>query len=170
MSGVALVSFTNVDLNALLPIMRQALERSVSAPADAAGASPPLHHMLCIAAIKDDKTRNAESVKPYLNLFHAGFIIGAYSDLFAEVLEVAGLPCIMVDTKARDIKCAYIVGSVAQWRDALVRGCTPVTSQEVRHIYNLVYREFGKVGLSSVMDVTTKLHTDKTTLIKYKGS
>lgn len=153
-SAVALASFTHLDKNNVLTLMRTALGRSVSGPADKLGCNPPLQHMLYIAAMKEpDLKPQAASIKPYLNLFHAGFIVAADEFDFAEILEIAGLPVVMSDTVNRGIKLAYIVGSVAQWRDALLRGGVSTTGSEARKVYNMIYTEFNKIGIAPALDL-----------------
>lgn len=157
-------------MDKMLPLMRQALGRSVSAIADKAGFNPPLHDMLCVANIKETNLKpHAMSVKPYLNLFHAGFVIATDERDFAEVLEVAGMPAIMVETLQRDIRLAFITGSLSQWKDAIVRGCISSVGKETRHIYNQVYLAFSKLGLSAAFELTlSPERPDKTYLIEYK--
>jgi len=125
MSGVALVQFSSLDLHKLLPITRQGLERSISEPADSIDSNPPLHHMLCVGAIKDPHIKaSASATLPYIDLFHAGFIIGALEYNMAEVLEIAGMPTIMVDSVERGISVAFVAGTLIQWKQAILRGCS----------------------------------------------
>lgn len=169
-SAVALASFTSVDKNNLLTLMRQALGRSITGPADKAGCEPPLQHMMFIAAIKEPELKpQATSVKPYLTLFHAGFIIAADEYDFTEILEIAGLPAVVVDTITRGIKIAYVVGSVSQWRDAMLRGGVSTVGTEARKVYNLVYKEFNKLGIAPALDLKAGSElNDKTFTIEVK--
>lgn len=167
-SGVALVMMSKLDTDTLLPLMRQALGRNIAAGPDAAGVEPPLHHLLCLASIKE-VAKSASAAKPYLNLFHAGFIIAADERDFAEVLEVAGLPSILVDSQQRGIKVAFIAGTVARWREAIIRGSVAATSKDVRVIYNQVYSCLSKLGLSPALDLYVSAERpDKTFLIEHK--
>jgi len=88
MSGVALVQFSSLDTRKFLPLGRQSLDRNLADAADSAGHEPPLHHMLCIAAMKNPNAKSANDIKPILGLFHAGFIIAADERDWAEILEV----------------------------------------------------------------------------------
>lgn len=168
--SAALAMFSQLNTNMLLPLMRQALGRSISAAADKANFEPPLHHMFCVATMKEpDVKLTAAAVKPYLNLFHAGFIIAADERDFAEILEVASMPALLVDTLQRGTKCAYVAGTVAQWRDALLRGGVSTVSSETRHIYNDIYREFSRLGLSAAMELAAvNERPDRTFLIEHK--
>jgi hypothetical protein len=169
MSGVALVQFSSLNLKKLLPLGRQALDRNLAAGADGCSYEPPLHHMLCVAAIKSEETRcGPHSVKPYLNLFHAGFVIGADERDCADILSAAGLPSIMTECVERGINMIFVSGTLAQWRDAMIRGSTKEVSKETRHTFNLIYTEFKNVGVSGIFDLTTRDHPrDQTFLLEF---
>jgi hypothetical protein len=161
MSGVRLTQFSTVDLGILLPLGRQGLDRSLSEAADAAGLDPPLHHMLCVAAMKEKDLRaNADSVKPYLNLFHAGFIVVSDERDFAEIFELAGMPSLLTETTERGICMAFMAGNLSQWRDAILRGCQKDVGRDARRIYNLIYGEFKKLGLTSIFEADQKQARD----------
>lgn len=170
MSGVALVQFSEVDLRKLLPLCRDALDRSLADVADAAGCEPPLNHLLCIAAIKSpDLKATAEAVQAYLNLFHAGFLVACDERYCAEILELAGMPSLMTPSVERGLDVMFIAGNLAQWRDAILRGCQKEVSRESRHTYNLIYTEFKNVGLSGAFKFKSREHPrDTTFLLEYK--
>jgi len=170
MSGVALVQFSNVDIHKLLPIGRQTLDRNLAAQADAAGHDPPLHHMLCIAAIKSPQARTSQDLRPYANLFHAGFLVVADERDMAEILELAGMPALLVETVERGVLQAFLSGTLAQWHDAVLRGCQGEVTRETREIYNKLYTEFKNLGLSGLFNVTSKPHSrDQTFLLEHKS-
>ena len=169
MSGVALVQFSSLDLKKLLPLSRQMLKRSISEPADSVGANPPLNHMLCVAAINDpDIIPKAASCVPYMNLFHAGFVIAADERDIAEILSICGLPCVMVETVQRGIYTVFIAGTLAQWKSALLRGCVKSVTRETRHTFNLIYSEFNKLGLAPLFEARKVEHPDHTFLLEYR--
>lgn len=153
MSGVALVGITNLDLKKLLPLGRQAFGRNLAEQADSAGFEPPLHHMLCVASMKDGSVRpNAKSTLPYLNMFHAGFIVAADERDFAEILELCGMPTVMVESNTRGVLVAYIAGTLSQWKDATLRGCQKTVSREVRAVFNAIFAEFKRIGLNAIFE------------------
>lgn len=169
MSGVALVQFSSVDLKTLLPLGRQAFDRNLADKADSAGHEPPLHHMLCIAAMKTPTSKTSEEIAPYVNLFHAGFLIAAEERDCAEILEFAGMPSILVETIERGIFAMFISGSLTQWRDAVLRGCQSTARRETRHVYNQIYTKFKDMGLAGIFSVKSKPHPrDTTFLLEYK--
>jgi len=153
MSGVALVQISALDLKKLLPLGRQAFGRNIAEQADSSGFEPPLHHMLCIASMKDGSLRaNAQAVIPYLNLFHAGFIIAADERDFAEILELCGMPCVLTESQTRGVSVAFIAGTLSQWKDATLRGCQTTVSREVCAVFNSIFSEFKRLGLNAIFE------------------
>lgn len=171
MSGVALVQFSSVNTRKLLSLGRQAFDRNLAESADAAGHEPPLHHMLCIAALKSPQAKSSNDIKPFLNLFHAGFIIAADERDWAEILEIAGMPCVMVESIERGLHVGFISGTLLQWQSAILRGCQKEVGREARQVYNSIYNEFRNIGISSAFDFKSKPNNrDKTFLLEYKPS
>jgi hypothetical protein len=168
MNGVALVQFSNLDLGKFLTLGRQAFQRNLAEAADSAGFEPPLNHMLCVAAMKDAGLRpSAAAVIPYLNMFHAGFVIAADDMDFAEILELAGMPAVLVGTQARNIKMALIAGNLLQWKAAVLRGCQKDVTREVRHVYNGVFAEFKRLGLTAIFEAKQTREQDGMFYLEY---
>jgi hypothetical protein len=171
MSGIALVQFSDLDLKTLLPLGRQAFDRNLAAEADRQGHEPPLHHMLCVANMKNPQAKAVEDVRPYLNLFHAGFIVACNDRDAAEVLEVAGMPSVVVETVERGYLALFISGTISQWRSAVLRGCQPEVSRGTREVYNGVYTKFKSLGLAQLFNAKSKpSRRDQTFLLEYKPS
>lgn len=169
MSGVLLVQFSNLDVTKFLRAGRQGLDRNLAESADAAGHNPPLHHMLCVAALKNPDAKSANDIKPYMGMFHAGFIIAADERDWAEILEIAGMPSIMVESVERGLNAGFIAGTLLQWQAAILRGCQKEVSREARHTYNLIYTEFKNLGLASAFSFKSKPNNrDQTFLLEYK--
>jgi hypothetical protein len=170
MSGVALVQISAVDVSKLIQIGRQALDRNLAAAPDSAGLEPPMHHMLCVAALKDEHLKPySESARPYVNMFHAGIVIACEEYECAEILELAGMPSIMVESVERGLNLLYIAGTLAQWREAVLRGCQKEVSRQAREVYNKIYAEFKTRGLHGFFNVKSNQHPrDNTFLLEYK--
>lgn len=167
--GVVLDQFSSLDLGKLLPVGRQAFDRNLAEPADQAGFEPPLKHMLCIAAIKDKNLRaSAKSVVPYLNLFHAGFLILMDELYAAEVLELAGLPAVMAECNTRGLVLMFIAGNLEQWRGALIRGCKSTSSPDALRVFNKVYSEFKRIGIASAFETKQDTAQDGTFYLEQK--
>jgi hypothetical protein len=138
--------------------------------ADAVGAEPPLHHMLCVAALKNPAARTAEHVRPYMNMFHAGFVVACDERDCAEILELAGMPSVMVESVERGHIALFISGSLSQWRDAVMRGCQTNVGRDTRQIYNSIYTEFKNIGLAGLFSAQSKPHSrDHTFLLEHKS-
>lgn len=169
MSGVALVQFSSLNLQEYLTIGRQGLDINLAESADSAGHEPPLHHMLCVAAIKNPSARNAEDVKPYLDMFHAGFLVAADERYWAEILEIAAMPCVVAPCIERGVNMGVISGTLSQWANATLRGCQKEVSREARHTYNLVYSKFRNLGLAPAFSFKSKPNSrDHTFLLEYQ--
>lgn len=153
MSAVALVSFTNVNLKKFLPIGRQAFGRNLAEQADVSGHEPPLHHMMCIAALKEKGKLNQLTLISYMSLFNAGFTMAVDERDAAEVLEICSMPSLLVESQARGVMVLYICGTLTQWAEAVLKGCKPSVEREVRQVFNLIYGEFKKIGLTELFKV-----------------
>jgi hypothetical protein len=125
--------------------------------------------MLCVAAMKTPESRTSEDIAPYLNMFHAGFLIASEERDCAEILELAGMPSIRVETVERGIFALFISGSLSQWKDAVLRGCQSNARRETRHVYNQIYTKFKDMGLAGIFSVKSKQHPrDNTFLLEYR--
>jgi len=168
MSAVALVSVTSLDLGKFLKIGRQALDRNLAESPDSRNLNPPLHHLLCIAAIKDsDLQPVAESAIPYLHLCSAGFMIAADERDFAQILEVGSMPCVLEETLTRGLSIGYMYGTMLQWKQAVLRGCHKTATEQVREVYNKVYGEFKTIGMASVFEARQKQTPTGTFYLEY---
>lgn len=164
-----LIGFTTLDLKHFLPIMQQALDRNVATSADRAGIEPPLHHMLCVAGIKDENVRpTAASLRPYAAMFHAAFLIGCDERDTAGVLEIASMPAVVAPTCQRGVDCVLVAGTLDQWILAVMRGCESGIQHEIRKIFNSVYGEFARIRLEQLFDATRKSNNDNTFLLEKK--
>jgi len=164
MAGVVLVQFSDLDLKSFLPACRQATGRKMSASADAKGHTPPLHHMICVAAMKNEDAGPRDCIQ-YKQFFQAGFLVVADSRDMPEILEVASMPSVLVDTIDRDLSMAFVTGTLSQWRDALVRGCSKSTSRTTRKIFTAVYSKFKSIGVASIFDLKSTTHSVDNTLL-----
>jgi hypothetical protein len=168
MSAAQLVGFTSLNLKALIPLMQAAVGRNIADVADGANIDPPLHHMLCMAAIKDDKVRpSADSVRTQTHLFHAIVLVGCDERDTAEVLSIASMPSVVTPTKARGIDCVLLAGTVEQWIGAVTRGCSRSVSREVREVYNGVYQQFSAKRLGTLFPTPVQ-STDNTFYLEKK--
>jgi len=165
MSGVALIQFSNLDLKKYLVLGRQGFDRNLAEAADSAGHEPPLHHMLCVAGMKNPDAKSVDDLVAYLDLFHAGFMIVADERDWTEILELASMPCILSQSVQRGLDVGIMTGTLTQWRTALLRGCQKEASGAARGTFNAIYNEFRKVGISGAFEFRTKQNTRDTTFL-----
>lgn len=158
MAGVALIAETKLNLSEFLPLARDLVGYSVSKQADSIPIPlPPLAHGLaCVASFKDKTAHPAVRASgPFLGLFSVTMLVATFEPEMVEVLETAGgMEFAVVDTTQRQIQAAIITGTLAQWRQAVLRACGSKSklSREARHVYTLVYNHLCKQGLRDMFD------------------
>jgi hypothetical protein len=91
---------------------RASLDRNLAQAADSADYEPPLHHMLCVASLKNPDAKFAKDVIPYLGMFQAGFLVAADERDWAEILEIASMPSIMVPSLDRSTNVGMLTGTL----------------------------------------------------------
>jgi len=169
-AGAALIMLSNLDLNTFLPLSREMLGYSPAKMAD--GLTVPLsqsaHQLACISAFKDSKAPpTVKAATPYLELYHAGFLIAADERDLVDILEISAMPFVAVDTIQRGIQAAVVSGSLDDWIRAVKLACrSQASSRDVRYVYNLIYNQLCNMGLKDIFGNlrTTELH-DKTFLL-----
>jgi hypothetical protein len=169
MSGVVLVQFSTLNLKKYIAAGRASLDRNLAQAADSADYEPPLHHMLCVASLKNPDAKFAKDVIPYLGMFQAGFLVAADERDWAEILEIASMPSIMVPSLDRSTNVGMLTGTLLEWHAAILRGCQKEVGSEARHTYNLIYSEFKNLGLAPAFQFDSKPNSrDQTFLLEYK--
>lgn len=166
MVAARIVGLTALNLKEFLPLMQQALGRDVASVADAADFSPPLHHLMCIAAVKQPTIRaSVEQARPQANMFHVLMMLACDERDTAEILEVASMPSILVASEGRGVDCVLLSGTLEQWINASIRGCQTSVAQQTREAYNAVYNEFTRLRLAGLFKATPTDYKDSTFLL-----
>jgi len=172
-AGAALIMLSNLDLNTLLPLSREMLGYSLAKAAD--GLTAPLsqsaHQLACISAFKDSKAPpTVKAAIPYLELYHAGFLIAADERDLVDILEISAMPFVAVDTIQRGIQAAVVSGSLDDWIRAVKLACRPqASSRDVRYVYNLIYNQLCNIGLKDIFgNLRSTDLRDKTFLLEDK--
>lgn len=162
MIAVRLVMFSAFDLDAFLPIARQAVGHGVSEKADAEASGAELHNMMCVTGLISGEVEEVDQ------LFHIAYAIACDERDMPDVVSIAGMPHIWIDCMTRGIRMAIISGSIPGWRDAIRRGCTNVVGLEVRKIYNKIYKDLTDRKLDGIIGVATKRpQQDATFLLEF---
>jgi hypothetical protein len=151
--GVALITLTRLDSASFLPLSREILGYSPAKSADSVCLSNIVHHLVCLASFKDENVASTvQAASLCLDLLHAGFLIAIDDRDTVELVQIASLPFISTDTLTRGIDAIILSGSLAQWCDAVRRGCREDVSRDVRYAFNSVYRALCQVGLKDMFD------------------
>lgn len=92
------------------------------------------------------------SLSPDL-LKHVTFSILTVSDErdMLDIMQIcSGMSTTLAETKGRGIMAVVITGTLCQWREAVILGCSKSSSFEVRAGFNQIHSLFVGVGLSSI--------------------
>lgn len=120
---VALIQRPNVDFAKFLTVTREALGYSPAKAADASRVklSDTERFISCLDAL-----RNPESVpglrEDLLSHVQFGVLFAVDERDLVEVLEVAQMQFVTTETRIRGVSMGVISGTLAQWRDAVIRG------------------------------------------------
>jgi hypothetical protein len=83
-----------------------------------------------------------------------------------DVLECcSSMPFTTAETVARGIDAAVVTGTLAQWKNAVVAGCSPGIEPSVRYLFNKILSLFEAANLSVWGDCTRKTNRDDNTLL-----
>ena len=168
--NAALVNRPSIDFKTFLGLSYQATGRNLSAKADAStrDLSDAERFISCLAAIRDPQA--AAVFVPSL-LTHASFGVYVAAD-DCDMLDIlqssAGMPFVMANTMANNVKIAVITGTLAQWRDAVTSGSVPSALTPVRQCFNKIYALFEAVGLDVWTGFRAKSAPDQTFYLEDK--
>ena len=150
-AGVALIMFSDYDLNTLLPLARKVLGRSLSDDADKKITIKKLHNMACVASF------SGEDVRSLGRLYYASFLIVADERDLMDVLSITGMASVVVDTTMKGIKAVIISGPLVHWKEALINGTGKNLPKSITNIFNLIYKEFDFNGIHSILKEMKKV-------------
>ena len=75
------------------------------------------------------------------------------------------MPFVAVETIVRGVQAAVVTGTLSQWRDAVVSGCSKGVPTPVRHCFNKLHGLFIAAGLNVWGDFTPRSAPDQTFLL-----
>jgi len=161
-----LISAPSIDFCTFIGLSHHALGRSPAASSDACRRelSDAERFLSCLAAMRDE--RAPVGLSPHL-LKHVSFsaFIGADERDMLEILQLTGMPFIVVETIVRGVQAAVVTGTLSQWRDAVVSGCSKGISTPVRHCFNKLHGLFTAAGLNVWGDYSPRSAPDQTFLL-----
>ena len=125
-----LISAPAIDFRTFIGLSHKVLGRSPAAPSDACRRelSDAERFLSCLAAMRDE--RAPVGLSPHL-LQHVSFsaFIGADERDMLEILQLcAGMPFVAVETIVRGVQAAVVTGTLDQWKDAVVSGCSKAST------------------------------------------
>lgn len=163
-----LITRPAVDFRQLASISHQTLGYSATQSTDG-------HHRKLsdaerfISALDAIRDANAPVGLPPELLAHVDFavlVIALDRDMQDIVSICAGMPHVSNDTQARGVQIAVIKGSLQQWRDAVIGGCSERSQPTVRAGFNNIHRLFLEADLGGVWsDFKTNQRPDQTYLL-----
>jgi len=166
MPDAVLIQVPSIDFRTFIGLSHKVLGRSPAASSDACrrDLSDAERFLSCLAAMRDE--RAPVGLSPHL-LKHVSFsaFIGADERDMLEILQLAGMPFVVVETIVRGVQAAVLTGTLSQWRDAVVSGCGKAAPTPVRHCFNKLYGLFAATGLNVWGDFTPRSQTDQTFLL-----
>ena len=162
-----LIQVPSVDFRTFIGLSHKVMGRSPAAAADASRRElcDAEKFLSCLASLRDAKA--GVGLPPHL-LSHVSFsaFIGADERDMLEILQLcSGLPFVVVETVVRGVQAAVVTGTLSQWRDAIVSGCSRSIESSVRHCFNKLYGLFTAAGLNVWGDFQTRQAPDQTFLL-----
>ena len=172
-AAVVLILKSDLDLNTLLPLSRRMLGYSPAKTADGSAVQLPelVHAVACLSAFRDeDAPATVSLAATVLGLISVGFLVAADERDMVNVLDAAsGMETVVTNTVERGIQAAIISGTLVQWQRSIKLTCSPQASitSNVRHVYNLMYRQLVKIGFRELFDgVKVSEQSDHTFLLE----
>jgi len=168
MNAIAvLVQQPAIDFAKFLSASREMFGYSPAASSDASHKqlSDSERFLSCLAAMKD---RNAPvSLPPHL-LTHVSFSVLLVADE-RDILDVmeycSSMPFTTAETVVRGIDAALVTGTLAQWKNAVVAGCSPDVEPSVRYLFNKMLGLFEAANLNVWGDCIKKGSRDQHTFL-----
>ena len=162
-----LIQVPSIDFRTFIGLSHKVLGRSPSAPSDACRRelSDAERFLSCLAAMRDEQA--PVGLSPHL-LTHVSFsaFIGADDRDMLAILELCGgMPFVAVETIVRGVQAAVVTGTLSQWKDAVVSGCSKGVLTPVRHCFNKLHGLFVAAGLNVLRDFTPRSTPDQTFLL-----
>jgi hypothetical protein len=165
--SVVLISVPSIDFRTFIGLSHKVLGRSPAASSDACRRelSDAERFLSCLAALRDEGA--PVGLSPHL-LTHVSFsaFIGADERDMLDTLQLCGgMPFVVVETIVRGVQAAVITGTLSQWRDSVVSGCSKGIGSPVRHCFNKLHGLFTAAGLNVWGDFQTRQAPDQTFLL-----
>jgi hypothetical protein len=162
-----LINRPAIDFSVFLGVGHKVLGYSLGAAADQSHRDlcDAERFLSCLAALRD---QNAPAGLPPKLLVHVSFsaiVVADDCDMLTILETCAGMAFAVAETTVRNVQCAVVSGTLAQWRDAVVSGSSREVEPPVRRCFNKLYGLFCDEGLNVWTDFRTKTATDQVTFL-----
>ncbi len=164
---VCLINTPKVEFDRLKEIVKQATGRRLRASDDMVIASDTQRFLNCLATMRDESAALGWQPHLFAHVSLSVLILADERDLL-DVLECCRMPFAVTDTLARNVQCAVISGTLAQWRDAVKNGSSMSVEPSVRHAFNKLYSLFKAANLNVWGDCVKKPVSDNTFCLEDK--
>jgi hypothetical protein len=153
-----LLLLPTMNTPSFLTLANEMLGYSPARAADSAGLKNQQHLLACLAAFRNQKLpATVKAAKDVYDLLNYGCLFASDDIDMAVILEVlCGMPFALTETKLRGVQAAIAVGSLRDWRTAIVRGCRQDQPEFVRRVYDKLYTQFCNAGLTDVFAVKSR--------------
>jgi len=156
-----------MDTPAFLAACIEMLGYSPAHGADSQQLEEMAYELSCLAAFKDQYAEpGVKNASKVYELATIGCLIIADERDMPDIIETAGLPHTRTETTVRGIQAAFVVGTLRQWRTAIIKGCSEQSTQYVRTCYDTIYLQFRSIGLQDLFDRSQRNLDDNTFLLE----
>lgn len=165
--SAVIIQTPQLDPPVFLSLCADMLGYTPARAADAAGLTGVLHLLACYTAFRDQHAK--PTVKAGFDIYELlsfGTLFVADDRDMGDLLEIAGLPFILTETRIRGIQSAIVSGNLRQWRVAILRGCQANQSTLIRACYDKLYLAFADLGLADAFGHRRKDLGDGTFLLE----
>jgi hypothetical protein len=168
--NAVLINKPCIDFKTFLGLSYEATGRRLASKADAStrDLSDAERFISCLAAIRDPKAAAVFVPSLLTHVSFSLFLAADEGDMIDILQASAGMPFVMAETIANNVKIAVITGTLAQWRDAVTSGSTPSVLMPVRQCFNKIYALFEAAGLDVWTGFRAKSAPDQTFYLEDK--
>jgi hypothetical protein len=171
MTDAILIQKPEFDFDTFLGLTHKMLGYSLSKAADAShrDLGDVESFLSYLAAMQDEGAPVGLTPNLLPHVSYSVLAVAAEDHMLRILQCAAGMPVVLASTIRPPILAAVITGTLAQWRDAVTSGSTPVVAPEVRYCFNKIHREFAHIGLNAWEDCNVRVNeADNTFYLEHK--
>ncbi len=162
-----IVQQTVLNTQTFLAACVELLGYSPAKAADSQNLKDVAHDLSCLSSFRGrDAKAGVKNAKEIYELITVGVLVVADERDMPEILEVCGLPFALTETKVRGIQAAFISGTLTNWRNSILRGCSSDVPTLVRACYDTIYLQFRSIGLEGIFEKSQRTLDDNTFLLE----